>query len=213
MSRQPRILVIDHRDSFVFILADQFLRLGARVEIYRSDLTLLELDRRIADLDPDLVVLSPGPGHPSEAETTLAWLRTRPTLPVLGVCLGHQAMALVAGARVERCFEPVHGRACQVELVHDPLFVGLQNPFPAARYHSLAVVEAPPQLRVLGTTHSADAQDSTPLIMAFRHDELPQIGLQFHPESFLTPGGGLLLANILREACATRGRSEVEIHG
>ncbi len=209
MSSAPRILVVDHRDSFVFILAEQFLRLGVELETYRSDLSLAQLEERMTAFDPDLVLLSPGPGHPSEAETTMAWLGTRPQVPVLGVCLGHQAIGLAAGAQVERGPEPVHGRACQVRLGDDPLLEGLPDPFPAARYHSLVVTNLPPELRVIATTEHA----GTCITMAMRHVELPQIGLQFHPESFLTPIGSKLLLRLLREACARRGRKDVEIPG
>ncbi|MCA8944337.1 MAG: aminodeoxychorismate/anthranilate synthase component II [Planctomycetes bacterium] len=203
MTEPPRILVVDHRDSFVFILAEQFLRFGATVETYRSDLSVGELERRVAEFDPDLVVLSPGPGHPREATTTLAWLERDSTRPVLGVCLGHQAIGLVSGAKVERGAAPVHGRAGLVTLGDDPLLAGLRDPFPAARYHSLIVRDLPSELAAIAWLE----EDGEEVVMAMRRIDRPWIGLQFHPESFLTPGGSELLARILREALERRGRS------
>lgn len=207
MILRARILVVDHRDSFVFILSEQFLRMGVELEVYRGDLTLAELESRIDAFDPDLVVLSPGPGHPKDAVTTIEWLMTGADVPVLGVCLGHQAIGLVSGAKVERGPAPVHGRACAVRLGDDPLLAGLVDPFPAARYHSLVVSDLPDTLHPIAVT-----DDDDEIVMAMRRVDRPWVGLQFHPESFLTPGGSELLARILREACERRGR-DVEVDG
>ena len=193
---KPRVLVLDHKDSFVFILAEQFLKLGAEVQTYRSDLPLASFQELVERVDPTLVVLSPGPGRPESAGVTVPWLLTRPRRPVLGICLGHQALAQAAGGVVDRAPRPVHGKPWPVELLEDPLFEGLPSRMPVARYHSLVVTEVPDSFRV-----TARAQDSgVDLVMAMRHRSLPQVGLQFHPESFLSPLGGKLVENLLAEA-------------
>lgn len=191
-----RVLMVDHRDSFVFILAEQFLKLGATVRTYRSDMGLDEFERLVREIDPALVVLSPGPGRPEASGVTVPWLETRPGVPVLGICLGHQAMAVAAGGTVDRAPRPVHGKPWPVRLLDDPLHDGLPDLLPVARYHSLVVTSCPDEFRVIATTEDAGAT----LIMAMRHRTLPQIGMQFHPESFLSPFGGILIERVLAEA-------------
>lgn len=198
----PRVLLLDHADSFACLLADQFARLGAAVEVVRATLSLTSLQRRIAATSPQLVVLSPGPGHPQEATTTMSWLAQRPQLPTLGVCLGHQAMGLAAGARVVRGKAPMHGVAADVELLPSPLFAGLPRRIPVARYHSLCVTDLPSQLEPLA--HAGGT------VMAMRHRELPWIGLQFHPESVLTPHGAPLLRAVLQWAAGDRSPDREE---
>ena len=194
----PRVLVVDHRDSFVFILAEQFLRLGAELRTYRSDMELGALQEIVGEFAPDLVVLSPGPGRPETAGVTVPWLRTRPQVPVLGICLGHQALGVAAGGTVERAPEPVHGRPWSVDVEDpaDPLFAGMPARFAAARYHSLVVTEPTGEYRVLATALDSGSR----LVMAMRHRELPWVGLQFHPESVLTPRGGVLIERALATA-------------
>lgn len=197
---RARVLVVDHKDSFVFILAEQFAKLDAEVRIFRNDLTLAQLQERLAEFAPDLVLLSPGPGTPEDTGVTLEWLRTKPAQPVLGICLGHQTMAIAAGGAVGRAPRPVHGKSCRVTLTDDPLFAGLPSTFAAARYHSLIVTRGGPELQILGTTEDGGRE----LVMALRHRRLPWLGLQFHPESVLSPLGGLLVERVLREACRHR---------
>ena len=192
----PRVLVLDHRDSFVFLLVDHFARLGASVRTLRTELSLSQLREHLFQFAPDLVVLSPGPGHPRDAGVMLPFLESSPRFPVLGVCLGHQALACAAGGTVSQAARPVHGRSSVV--VHDggdAAFAGLPRRFCAARYHSLAVTEVPGAFEVIGR----DAREPR-LVMAMRHRKLPHIGLQFHPESVLTPYGGALLRNVLEQA-------------
>lgn len=199
MSRAPRVVVLDHKDSFVFILAEQFKKLGAEVAIYRSDeLDVAGFERLLATSRPELVVLSPGPGRPEDGGVTVPWLGTRPRVFTLGVCLGHQAMALAAGARIDRAPVPVHGRASRVALGDDPLFEGLPRTMSVARYHSLVATDLPPALRSIATL----ADGGPELCMALRHAELPQLGFQFHPESVLTTIGPTLIERVLREAIA-----------
>lgn len=200
MSRTPSILVLDHKDSFVFILAEQFLKLGAEVRTYRSQQELGAWSRLVKATDPDLVVLSPGPGRPESAGVTLPWLESRPDVPILGICLGHQALAAATGGEVVRAPRPVHGRPWQVTLRDDPLFEGLPGSMTVARYHSLVVEPDRAEWSVTATAADGDQE----LIMAMRHRVLPWIGLQFHPESFLTPWGGVLVSRILDHAVLHR---------
>lgn len=186
------ILLIDNYDSFTHNL---WQALGAcaggeEVRVLRNDaLSPAEL----VALRPRRVVLSPGPGHPRDARLSLLAPALLPEVPLLGVCLGHQALALAEGARVVRAPRPVHGRA--LEILHDGagLFAGLPAAFEAALYHSLVVQEdsLPPALQVAARTRAGD-------IMALRHVARPHLGVQFHPESFLTPAGPALLAAFLR---------------
>ncbi len=194
---KARVMVIDHQDSFVFILGEQFSKLGAEIATYRSDLGLERLETIVESFDPHLVVLSPGPGSPEAAESTLAWLQRRPGLPVLGICLGHQALAVAFDGSVGRAPQPVHGKPATIALATDPLFEGMPETLRVARYHSLVVEHVPESFSVIART-----QDQESLVMAIRHRELPYVGFQFHPESILTPQGGQLIGRILRAAVA-----------
>lgn len=199
MSRPMRILMIDNRDSFVFNLVDELRRTGSEVVVVRSGLSLEDLERHIARLNPELVVLSPGPGTPEASGVMVPWLRTMPKRPVLGICLGHQAMGVAFGGEVGRAPEPVHGRASVIELEDDPIFEALPRSIAVARYHSLVVTKVPSQMKVTATLNTRS--DGT-LVMAMRHVELPYVGLQFHPESILTPLGTLIVRRIALEAKA-----------
>jgi len=184
------ILLIDNYDSFVHNLARYFRRLGQETVVVRNDAIGLD---EIPPLHPRAIVLSPGPCTPKEAGCCLELVRRFHTsIPLLGVCLGHQTLAAALGGSIVRAPEPMHGRISPV--FHDgrDVFDGLPNPFPACRYHSLVVDEAslPPCLAV--TARTADG-----VVMALRHRELPLIGLQFHPESILTAHGYVLLARFL----------------
>lgn len=193
-----RLLVLDNRDSFVFNLVDEFRTRGASVTTLRSNLPLSMLESALEDLEPDLVVLSPGPGRPEDAGVMVEWLRRDPTVPVLGICLGHQALAVAAGGEVGRAPRPVHGEADRIRLSEDPVFRGVGATLKAARYHSLVVTRVPPTMRVIATAE----QDGVSLVMALRHETRCRVGLQFHPESILTPRGRGLLHRFLDEARA-----------
>ncbi len=203
------VVVIDHRDSFAAILGDQFARAGATVDSVRCDVAPDDFAAFLADRDPDLVVLSPGPGHPRDAGVTVPWLRTDPAVPVLGVCLGHQALALAAGGRVVRANRAVHGRAVSMHLHATKSFPqGLlaqdrfaESRLVGARYHSLVVEQVPPDYELLA---SADVFGES-IVMAMSHCEKLRVGLQFHPESILTPRGGALVDSILAMAVRSRG--------
>ena len=181
-----RILLIDHFDSFTFNVLHGLAEAGATVAARRVD----ELDlAAVAAFGADLLVLSPGPGRPEDAALALAVLRTLGgRVPVLGICLGMQALAVAFGGTVGRAPEPVHGKVS--DILHDGtgLFSGLPSPLAAGRYHSLCVTEVPACLAVTARTEDG-------LVMGLRHRELPLAGVQFHPDSFLTLHGTEVLRN------------------
>jgi anthranilate synthase component 2 len=179
------VLLLDHEDSFSFLLGDQFAARGCEVAVMRARMALAALERRLRERPPALVVLSPGPGRPADAGVTLEWLRTRPRVPVFGVCLGHQAIAEAAGASIVRAPSPRHGEATTIELLGAAPFGGLPRVQVVGRYHSLVATELPASLEVIARTRDEGPE----LVMAIRHRELPQLGVQFHPESLLTPCG------------------------
>jgi para-aminobenzoate synthetase component 2 len=185
-----RILVVDNYDSFVFNLVQYLEQLGAECVIRRNDAVGTD---EVPALQVDGILLSPGPGTPADAGVTeqmVRWAAGR--LPVFGVCLGHQAIAEVYGATVDRAEELLHGRTSLVEHHGQGVLTGLPNPFTATRYHSLAVVDGtvPSELEVTARTSGG-------VIMGLRHREHAIEGVQFHPESVLTQGGHRLLANWL----------------
>jgi anthranilate synthase component 2 len=196
-----RVLVLDNRDSFVFNLVDELRRGGAEVLTLRSNLALENLRKHLERFEPHLVVLSPGPGKPEDAGIMVPWLRSEPRVPVLGICLGHQAIVVAAGGRVGHAPSLVHGRSSPIHFQSDPIFAGLDNPFTAGRYHSLVVTEVPETVDVIARTET----DGHELVMGIRHRHLCQVGMQFHPESILTVQGGRLLMNFVEEAIAYRG--------
>ena len=187
------ILLIDNYDSFVFNLARYFRELSCEVAVVRNDAISIA---EIVAMQPEAIVLSPVPCTPNEAGICLEVVRRLgPTIPILGICLGHQTIAAALGGEVVRAPEPIHGRTSLVEHNGERLFTGLPNPLTAMRYHSLIVPEAtlPACLRV--TAHTKDG-----LIMGLEHLDWPTFGLQFHPESVLTSGGHRLLENFLEAA-------------
>ncbi len=185
----PRILVVDNYDSFVYNLVQYLGQLGADCAVRRNDVTPADVDR----LNPAGILLSPGPGTPRQAGRCLDLIRRYAgRVPILGVCLGHQAIGEAYGATVTRAPAPRHGMTSLVRHTGSGVLAGLPDPFTATRYHSLAVVEAtlPDEIEVTGRTHAG-------VVMALRHRELPVEGVQFHPEAVLTQGGHLMLANWL----------------
>lgn len=186
-----RILVIDNYDSFVFNLVQYLEQLGAQCTVVRND----EVAPEAAD-QYDGVLISPGPGTPESAGISIATIkRTAETKkPLLGVCLGHQALAVAYGATVNRAPELLHGKTSQISHDGSGVFKNLPSPFTATRYHSLAIDEAtlPDELVITGRSESG-------VVMSVRHKTLPIHGVQFHPESVLTEHGHHLLANWLVE--------------
>jgi para-aminobenzoate synthetase component 2 len=185
-----RVLVIDNYDSFVYNLVQYLGQLGVDCEVRRND----EIDlAAVGRLGADGVLLSPGPGTPERAGICLELVREyADKVPIFGVCLGHQAFGVAFGATVNRAPELLHGKTSTVHHDGAGVLAGLPNPFTATRYHSLAVVEStlPDEIEVTGRTESG-------VVMAMRHRSLPIEGVQFHPESVLTQGGHLMLANWL----------------
>ncbi|MGH7192645.1 MAG: anthranilate synthase component II [Candidatus Saccharimonadales bacterium] len=187
------ILLIDNYDSFVHNLARYFQRLGHETRVVRNDAIDVP---GVRALQPEAVVLSPGPCTPERAGCSIELVRSlHEELPILGVCLGHQAIAAALGGRVIRAGEPVHGRASDVFHDGHGIFTGLPNPLRACRYHSLVVEEPtlPDDLKVTARTSGG-------VVMALAHRELPVVGVQFHPESILTEAGYEMLAAFLRQA-------------
>ena len=185
------ILLVDNYDSFTYNLAHLFGELGAEVVVRRND----AIDAGEAErLQPSHLVVSPGPGRPEESGATLEIVRRlAPTTPTLGVCLGHQAIVESFGGEVGMARELVHGKATTVRNDGLGLFRGLPVEFEAGRYHSLAATTIPDELDVAATASDGE-------VMAVRHRELPIDGLQFHPESVLTPLGPDLIRNFLEAA-------------
>ena len=185
-----RVLVVDNYDSFVFNLVQYLGQLGVNAEVWRND------DARLAGA----VLLSPGPGTPERAGASIGAVRAcvATRTPLLGVCLGHQAIGVAFGATVDRAPELLHGKTSAVFHTDAGVLQGLPDPFTATRYHSLTILpeSIPPELEVT-------ARNRGGVIMAVRHIELPIHGVQFHPESILTEGGHRMLANWLGY-CGTR---------
>ncbi len=189
-----RVLVIDNYDSFVYNLVQYLAQLGAQCVVRRNDVV------EAGDVgSADGVLISPGPGTPERAGASMAVVRdcAEQGRPLLGVCLGHQAIGAVWGATVARAPELLHGKTSLVHHEGVGVLAGLPRPFVATRYHSLTVLPetVPDELIITGRTESG-------VVMAMRHRELPVSGVQFHPESVLTEGGHRLLANWLRTAGA-----------
>jgi len=193
------ILMIDNYDSFTYNLVQMLSAAGARVEVVRNDAMSV---KALLARGPEGIVLSPGPGRPEDAGVCLELLRRKAPVPLLGVCLGHQALGLAFGATVDRAPRLMHGKTSPVRHQDVGVFAGLPDPFEATRYHSLEVKEGTlsKELEPL-----AWADDGT--LMGMRHRELPYWGVQFHPESVLTASGPHLLSNFL-EICRKAGAVE-----
>ncbi len=197
-----RVVVVDNYDSFTFNLVQYLAELGAETAVVRND--ALSSTEVIAAA-PAAIVLSPGPGRPEDAGICVDLVRdaARASVPLLGVCLGHQAIGLAFGGRVVNAAQIMHGKCSDVEHEGEGLFAGLPNPLRATRYHSLVVERAsvPPSLHI--TAWTADGT-----VMGVQHRHHPVHGVQFHPESIGTPHGRALLGNLLAGAAAARSLTE-----
>ncbi len=184
------ILVIDNYDSFTYNLVQYLGELGADLRVFRNDKITLD---EVAAMAPDKIVMSPGPCTPNEAGICLDLIRRfSGKIPLLGVCLGHQAIGQAFGGEVVRAPYLMHGKVSQIHHDGRTLFRGLENPFTATRYHSLIV-----RRETLPDCFEVSAETSDNLIMGLRHKTMPVEGVQFHPESILTPEGKKLLKNFL----------------
>jgi anthranilate synthase component 2 len=187
------VVIIDNYDSFTYNLVQYLGELGAEIRVMRNDAVTVEA---VSAANPDRIVISPGPGRPQDAGITMSVIRELGgRTPLLGVCLGHQAIGAVFGGTIVRAAAPMHGKTSTIE--HDGLgvFHGVDSPFVASRYHSLIVADAdlPAELQVSARTRD----DGT--IMGLRHRTLPIHGVQFHPESILTGAGQRILKNFLED--------------
>ena len=187
-----RMLLIDNYDSFTYNLVQAFAAMGASVMVYRNDAITVEESER---LEPTHLVISPGPGRPEDAGVSLemigAWAGK---LPILGVCLGHQSIVQQHGGEIVRAERLMHGKTSMVKHDGESIYAGLSNPFEVGRYHSLCAEHEslPDDLVVTAQTERGE-------IMGVRHKTLPIEGVQFHPESVLTPEGDALMANFMRQ--------------
>lgn len=184
------ILVIDNYDSFTYNIVQEMGELGAELSVYRNDEITVE---RIRRLQPERIVISPGPGFPKDAGVSLDVIRELGSeIPLLGICLGHQSIGEAYGGKVIHAPELMHGKTSMIEHTGDTLFADIPSPFEATRYHSLIVEEStlPDCLEVTARTVSGE-------IMGVRHKEHPVVGVQFHPESILTGYGMKMLENFL----------------
>lgn len=191
---KTRIYLIDNFDSFTYNLVNQLRPLVDDLKIFRNDVNFDSLTQIIAeDNENKIIVISPGPGCPDTAGITLKMIDSyKGKLPILGICLGHQAIVQAFSGIVGPAKEIIHGKGCDIELMQgqSEIFGQLKSPFRAARYHSLAATKIPPSLDVIASIQSE--------VMAIKHKEHKILGYQFHPESILTPRGGELLNNSLQ---------------
>lgn len=187
-----QVLVIDNYDSFTYNLVQAFLTAGAAVTVRYND----EVDPATAEeIDPTHIVVSPGPGRPEDAGVSVDIIeRFAGRVPILGVCLGHQAIAVAFGGEVEPAMSLMHGKSSQVYHDRRSIYAGLPNPLVCGRYHSLAVAEVALPENLAISAYTSDGE-----VMGIRHASLPVEGVQFHPESVLTPLGDRLITNFLAQ--------------
>lgn len=197
--RAKKVLFIDNFDSFTYNLVDDFCKRDCDAKVYRADTELADLKRVADEFGPDLVLISPGPGTPDTAGVSLSavdWFKDK--VPIFGVCLGHQVIAQYFGGKIGHAPVPMHGKPSRVTHNQKGIFAGVENPLQAGRYHSLCVLELPDCLE-----QTAEFEG---IVMGIEHRELPIYGVQFHPESILTPAGGKIIENVLSIAKATKKR-------
>ncbi|MEA3514507.1 MAG: aminodeoxychorismate/anthranilate synthase component II [Nanoarchaeota archaeon] len=188
------ILMIDNFDSFTFNLVDEFEKRGFRMIVYRNDTNIQKIEEIIQNNSISLIIISPGPSHPRDAGNSISIItRFGGKIPIFGVCLGHQAIIEAFGGKVDRAGEIVHGKASLIEHDKKTIFKGINSPFSAARYHSLAGLDIPSCLEISAKKGS--------IVMAIRHKEYKDNfieGVQFHPESILSPEGVNIIENIIQ---------------
>ncbi len=190
MPEPLRVVFIDNVDSFTYNLVDEFARRGAEVEVWRNHVTARHALGRAQSADRSLLVLSPGPGTPADAGCCVELVRLAAGhVPIFGVCLGHQAIVEAFGGAVPRAPDVLHGKTSAIEHRGGPLFDGLPSPMTVGRYHSLAARHVVPPLESIA--------ESGGVVMAVSHKTAPLLGVQFHPESILTPLGGRLIDNAM----------------
>ena len=187
ISNKKKVLFIDNFDSFTYNLVDDFGKRNCRTKVYRADTKLDELKLIADDLDPDLLVISPGPGNPDTAGVSLEAIDYfKDKLPIFGVCLGHQVIVQYFGGTVGHAPEPMHGKPSRINHNEKGVFAGVENPLQVGRYHSLTATTLPDCLEKTGEFEG--------IVMAVEHKTYPIFGVQFHPESILTPAGVRMLS-------------------
>ena len=188
-----KVLFIDNFDSFTYNLVDEFGKRDCPTKVYRADTSLEELKQVAGEFEPDLLLLSPGPGTPDKAGVTLEALgHFKDKLPIFGVCLGHQSIVQYFGGRISHAPSVMHGKSSKITHTGKGVFAGLENPLHAGRYHSLCAMTLPDCLEETASYEG--------IVMGVEHRELPIYGVQFHPESILTPTGGKIIENVIRES-------------
>lgn len=194
-----KVLFIDNFDSFTYNLVDDFCKRDCQARVYRADTGLEELRMLAEGFGPDLVVISPGPGTPDTAGVSIEAVGYfKDKAPIFGVCLGHQVIVQYFGGKIGHAPEPMHGKPSRITHNGRGIFAGVENPLQAGRYHSLMALDLPDCLE-----RTAEFEG---LVMGVEHKELPIFGVQFHPESILTPAGGRIIENVLRIAADRRAR-------
>ena len=198
--KMKKVLFVDNFDSFTYNLVDDFCKRACEAKVYRADTSIEELGRIAEEFGPDLLLISPGPGTPDTAGVSLAAVKYfKDKLPIFGVCLGHQVIVQHFGGKIGHAPEPMHGKPSRITHDQKGMFEGVENPLQAGRYHSLCVTELPDCLE-----QTAEFEG---IVMGVKHKELPIYGVQFHPESILTPAGGKIIENILSIAGAVKNKS------
>lgn len=188
-----KVLMIDNFDSFTYNLADEFEKRNCHVEVYRNNIGLENFENIVNEMNPNLIVISPGPSSPKDAGISIdAIKKYSGKIPIFGVCLGHQCIIEAFDGIVDRAPEVLHGKPSRITHDKKSIFKNIENPFQVGRYHSLAGIEIPEELVV-------SAETDTGIVMGVRHKKFFVEGVQFHPESILTPNGGLLIENLIGE--------------
>jgi len=186
-----KILMIDNFDSFTHNLVDEFEKRNCKVDVYRNNIGMMNFDKIVEKIKPILIVISPGPSTPKDAGISIEVIRNYAgKIPIFGVCLGHQCIIEAFNGVVDRAPEVMHGKPSRVTHDKNTIFKNIENPLQAGRYHSLAALEIPDEIEV-------SAKSDSNIVMGVRHKNYFVEGIQFHPESILTPSGGLIIENVL----------------
>ena len=202
--KKLNILLIDNFDSFTYNLLDEFSSLGHSIKVVRNNIEIDIITKTIEDFDPHLIVISPGPGKPEESGICIDIIKKYyKQIPIFGVCLGHQCLATAFEGKVEKLDEIIHGKQSHINHTAESIFKGLANPLLMGRYHSLGIIELPDCFDVIARHDD--------IIMAIKHKEYPVWGVQFHPESILSPEGIKIIHNVIEESSSTRKSSMSEL--
>ena len=188
-----KVLFIDNFDSFTYNLVDEFKKRDCEVLVYRNNVDLKIISEAVKKFKPDLIVISPGPGNPKQAGNSIQIIQDyHQKIPIFGVCLGLQCMVEAFGGAVGKAPETIHGKPSKITHDGQTIFKDLASPLQVGRYHSLCATDVPFSFEV-------SSRGAMNLVMSIRHKEFPVEGVQFHPESILTPAGGLMIENLIKE--------------